>query len=335
MNGKRKIILKSLIFLILFYLTYDFYIKEKTASTENPKETQFEKYLKWKLINPYVNQEDTTRIKLFQKLIKKAMEKPSILQWINVIFTDGLNGVAYTELPDSFVAYTTLHQTLHRYINKQYKSNESIPDHIRKDYLTLFNHFRLQLNNLDHFTSSETYIDALHSLYKNFLVNFMTKHFDFFEKRCWKTLDSVQDTKGKELDNINRAFFALKKEWPSYEKNDHKYQFEKIYAYRCNNGKLLIVGFNDQEYVCQALLNVYILDTNSQSEKNSCKKLTIKELEFDLSPYPRSGGCSFKLEKSILNYINFDGRFLKFSGYNYQDYRNYMCDVENLSCFEQ
>jgi hypothetical protein len=46
---------------------------------------------------------------------------------------------------------------------------------------------------------------------------------------------------------------------------------------------------------------------------------------FDLSPTSRQGGCGEFV--NLLDKVHFDGRYLKFSGYEFETYKSYICDV--------
>ena len=271
------------------------------------------------------------KIKQFQEDFRKALEKPEQMGWIGQVYTDGLmNHIAYSELPPSFLAYVDLHQSLYRYMKDIDRQDPLIPSLIVQDFFDSFKEFKTQLDALNAFSNIEYYENRLHALYKAFLIDFMNRYANFFEKKWRESLDQFYRFRGHEMDTIDRAFFSLKRGWPGYEKNDQKYQFELLYAYRCNNGAFLILGYNDRPYVCDRLLHIYVVN---KKEPLTITKVELQGASFDLSPQPRMGGCGFKA--NLQESIRFDGRFLSFKGYDYAQYKKYVYDVEsNVCCVE-
>jgi hypothetical protein len=170
----------------------------------------------------------------------------------------------------------------------------------------------------------ETYEDKLNALYKDFLVQFMKKHQAFFKSYFLHSLNSFKGSYGAEMDRIDCAFFALQEGWPGYESNDRKYQFEKLYVWRFEDGrKVLILGYNKREHACDKFLNIYTWDPETPGSIPT--QIKNGNMDFDLSPIMRQGGCSYPADVPWV--INFDGSMLRFYGYDYVQFRYYIYNV--------
>lgn len=270
--------------------------------------------------------DDMIRLGRFQKDFQEALKDPAQIKRMGKVYADDLmRHIAYTELGPSFVAFVDLHQALYRYIKGIDPQDLSISSSIRCDFQKASDKFFAQVSKLSTLKNIDSYADQLNMAYKTFLVGFMKKHQAFFESHFRHSLEIFKGIYGYGLDVIDCAFFALKEGWPGYETNDHKYQFEQLYAYRCEDGRILILGYSDRSYVCNRLLHIYIWNMNKRDTKPI--QLTHIGANFDLSPQSRSGGCGYLVEK-LFDVVHFDGRYLNFSGYDYAVHKNYTYDVK-------
>jgi hypothetical protein len=264
-----------------------------------------------------------TRIMQFQKKFESALKHPEHMEWIAKVYTDGFrNDIGYTEFGPSFVAYVALHQYLYMLMEGIIPSRFQILPEILKDFKAASKRFLSQISKLNNLTDVDMYEGQLHELYKDFLVNFINKHENFFKVRFTHNLsDRLSVT---EMDPLDCAFFALQKGWPSFESNNQKYQFEQLYAYPCEDGRTLILGYNRREHTCERNLQIYLW--NTKEPDNAPIQIMQPNMKFDLSPEMSEGGCSYLAD--VPNVINFaDGRFLRFYGYEHSVFRYYIYDV--------
>lgn len=279
------------------------------------------------------------RIKRFQKDFKKALQKPNDMQWVSKLYTEGLNcHVAYLELSPSFLALTELHQALYQEAKGFQKQELSWPQEVLAEFDRMSEEFHQKVKNLENIQDFDTYEKQLDLAYQSFVVGFIKNHNDFFQKRFHHTLSNIYDCGGTKLDIINNSFFACQEDWPGNDRTLYTFfqcdyspkqiQCEQLYAYCCQNGKILILGYNTREYTCSSPLHIYVWNVKQAGSKP--ERITMPPSEsnvsFDeLSPQPREGGCG--RFNSLTDFVCFDGRYLKFAGYDYVIYRSATYDT--------
>lgn len=281
-------------------------------------------------INAYneLVQNPEAKIKQFQKDFTQALKDPSQIAELGKVYTDGFrNDIGYTEFGPSFVAFVDLHQALYLYMEKRKDLQDPpVPPAIKKDFKEASEKFTSQVSKLGTIKDVETYEDRLNALYKDFLVQFMKKHRAFFKKHFLHTLNNFKGFHGAELNTIDCAFFALQEGWPGYESNDNKYQFEQLYVWRFDDGrKVLILGYNNRKNTCESILHIYVW--NPEKPGSIPTQIKHGNMDFDLSPCLRYGGCGYFAE--IPWVINFDAPILRFYGYDYTVFRYYIYNAEN------
>ncbi|AIK97128.1 hypothetical protein [Candidatus Odyssella acanthamoebae] len=269
--------------------------------------------------------DNTARVKRFQKDFAQALKKIDRIQWTGDLYTYGLMcHLGYTELSPSFVAFVGLYQGLYRWVEGLDSQEMTVPPSVREAFRRASDKFIAQVHDLKSITDIETYESKLTNIFKDFLIGFIKDNQDFFQTRWCQILEKTSKDQAKKLSIIDRAFFALKEGWSGIEISDLKYQFEALYAYRCQDNRVLILGYNDRPITCDRFLHIYVWDL----QKPESAPVPLKYLDkagFDLSPTSRAGGCSEFV--NLLNKVHFDGRHLKCSGYEYETYKNYICDV--------
>ncbi|MBW8309530.1 MAG: hypothetical protein K0M45_07860 [Candidatus Paracaedibacteraceae bacterium] len=270
-------------------------------------------------------QDDRARVKRFQKDFTHALKKIQSLQWTGDLYTYGLMcHLGYVELAPSFMAFVDLYQGLYRCIEGIDFQGMTIPPAIRRAFRQASNQFIAQVHDLKCITDIEAYDSQLNKIFKDFLIGFIKDNQGFFDAHWKHSLQQTPKNQVKKLSIIDRAFFALKEGWPAHESNDLNYQFESLYTYRCQDNRLLILGYNDRPIACDRFLHIYVWD----SQKSESLPVQLKYFDksgFDLSPTPRSGGCSEFV--TLSDKVKFDGRQLRFFGYEVEAYKSYVCDV--------
>ncbi len=280
------------------------------------------------LIDPYTKlvENPEAKIKQFQNDFTQALKNPVHLAVLGEVYTDGFrNDIAYSEFGPSFVAFIKLHQALYKYIVGKENQAYAVPPAIYNDFIEASHTFDSHVSKLSSLKNLDAYEDQLNTLYKGFLVNFINNHRDFFKGYVVHQINGFKGDNGSELDMLSRAFFALTKGWPSYETNDSKYQFEKLYVWFFGSGhKVLIGGYNDDKHACGKYLNLYVWDFEKPESKPT--KITHDKMEFDLSPRIRSGGCSYPAD--VPNVIHFEAPYLQFYGYDNTLFRYYIYNID-------
>lgn len=285
------------------------------------------------IIAKYQGKSDKEKLKIFQKNFAYALKKTSRMEWIGKVYTDGLmNHISYTEWGPSFASYIELHQYLNCLSEKFHREKRFASVYIGtadffRDYDAAFKSFLTEFKELELIDDLEAYEIRLNVIYKDFLVKFIHDHHVYLRKRLRGNLERLEKTGFQKLDMLDRAVFALQKEWSSYEWNEQKYQFEQLYVSRSDDGQLLIVGYNDRDYACDKLLHVYTWDLKTENSKPV--HIKYKDMAFDLSPVPRTAGCSFGI--NFIEHpevVSFDGRYLKFYGHDVSIYRHYTYDLK-------
>lgn len=280
-----------------------------------------------KRIQAYRGKDDATRLEYFRADFSQALKNPSRMVWINRLYTEGLmSHISYSEFGPSFEALVRLHQAFEVAFQQAV-----LPSAMRTNFQNRFDLFLNKNKELENVSEVCEYENKLENIYREFLVSFMMSYQDFFQQRFLQNITHIKQN-GQLLDTIDCSFFALKDGWPGQEllenKSDrHKLQCEPLYVYRCGNGQIMILGYNTYTYTCGSTPHIAMWNPKTPVDKPVDIPIPAPSprAEFELSPDPHAGGCGrFDDPK---DFVQFDGRYLTFEGYDYMIYRKAKYDT--------
>ena len=252
---------------------------------------------------------DPASVQVFHKELSAAMRTPQDLSKIRKDFLAGIGG--FTENPDSFVAFTKLHEAIEKYLASPLSRMAPNFPELAADFKDGFERFLKKLPLLGTLSDEGAYKDHLGAFYHEFLAGWIHKHGRHF----WdKTLADLTSGDGlQELDMMERAFFSLMPWFPGYEgRASPKYQFYPLYAFNAPNGTVVLIRIDP----IWGGLSLYV---KSKDTDLFCS-VSVPSVNFDISSSFRCGGGG-DISSDLKSLLKVEGSHLIFSGYDYQVFR--------------
>lgn len=287
------------------------------------------KTTKSKKIEENTPEENSIDLDCVHEQIIKFAKRPENAKELWVLYTSyQMRFVAYSEHGPSIMAFSELHEALH---NEVGINNFNTQHPLLKKYKDKLNVFintleKAKVNSFTGESSYDHYDNFLNKAYSTFLISLVQENHTFFEKRFINHLNSQ-----RQPDIIDRAFFSLQPNWPSYEKfsmenKNSRHQLETLYILKANNGKIFIASYNERPHTCDSHLRLFKVDTTKSPINVHLSMPQIDDSSgIDITQSPRLGGCNGRtpLNKAI----SFDGNQLKVRGYDYRTLREFLFDT--------